>query len=195
MHIGELQRQFETGVLDEQLLRNADETHCVINMTNGRTLSFRGDDCIKYADVVSGGENMTMMVNLSGGTASRILPPMMIFQNANCSYPIKGIPDNIPGVSYRTGKKGWNDAAHFSEWIKENRVCPSDPYRRKIITYVDNCGCYNMTEALRQALSEKNMQLHFFPPNTTHLCQPADSFVISKIRMRGRSDGSCTRCE
>jgi hypothetical protein len=95
-HIGELQRQFETCMLDEQLLRNADETHFVINMDNGRTLGFRGDDTIKYADVVSGGENMTTMVNLSGGTASRIFPSMMIFQNANWSYPIKGIPNNIP---------------------------------------------------------------------------------------------------
>jgi hypothetical protein len=53
-HIGELQRQFEAGMLDEQLLQNADETHFVINMDNGRALGFRGEEVIKYADVVSG---------------------------------------------------------------------------------------------------------------------------------------------
>jgi DDE superfamily endonuclease len=183
LHItGELQRQFETGTLDEQLFRNADETHFVINMDNGRTLGFRKEEVIKYADVVSGGESMTMMVYLSGGPASRILPPMMIFQNANCSYHIKGVPNNIPGVSYRTVKKGWNDTALFPEWVKEKRACPPDPYRRKVITYVDNCAGHNMTAELRHELSAKNMELSFFPPNATHLCQPADSFVISKIK-------------
>jgi DDE superfamily endonuclease len=181
-HIGKLQRHFEAGKLDEQLLRNADETHSVINMDNGRTLGFRGEEFIKYADIVYGGESMTMMVNLSGGPASRILPPMMIFQNANCSYPSKGVPDNIPGVSYRTGKKGWNKTALFPEWFKENRACPPVPYRRKVFTYVDNCRGHNISAALRHELSAKIMELRFFPPNATHLCQPADSFVIFKIK-------------
>jgi hypothetical protein len=39
-----------------------------------------------------------------------------------------------------------------------------------------------MTAALRHELSAKNMELRFLPPNATHLCQPADSFVISKIK-------------
>jgi hypothetical protein len=69
----------------------------------------RGDTEVKYADVVSGGESMTMMVTITGGTQARIVAPMMIFMNKNRSYPIQGVPDTISGASYRTGPKAWND--------------------------------------------------------------------------------------
>jgi DDE superfamily endonuclease len=47
---------------------------------------------------------------------------------------------------------------------------------------LDNCGGQNMTAALIRELSAKNVELRFLPPNATHLCQPAESFVISKIK-------------
>ena len=43
-------------------IENVDETHFIINMDNGKSLGFRGDDTIKYADVVSGGVRITMVV-------------------------------------------------------------------------------------------------------------------------------------
>ena len=45
-------------------MENIDETHFFINMDNGRTLGFRGDSNVKYADVVAEGEAMTMVVRL-----------------------------------------------------------------------------------------------------------------------------------
>ena len=50
-------------------MENVDETHFVINMDNGRSLGFRGDSTVKYADVVAGGESMTLVVRISGGAA------------------------------------------------------------------------------------------------------------------------------
>ena len=105
-HLGVLHRGFQSGVFDENLMENIDETHFVVNMDNGRTLGFRGDDAVKYAEVVSSGDSMTMVVRISGGRRAIIESPMLIFTNANGSYPIRAIPDNIPGVSYRTGPKG-----------------------------------------------------------------------------------------
>ena len=58
-----------------------DETHFVINMNNERTLRFRGDQAVKYADVVSGGEAMTMVVRITGGRRVTIKPPTIIFTN------------------------------------------------------------------------------------------------------------------
>jgi hypothetical protein len=66
-HLGVLQRDFLTCIFDENLIENIDETHFVINMDNGRTLGFRGDTIVKYADVVSGGDSMTMVVRIFGG--------------------------------------------------------------------------------------------------------------------------------
>jgi hypothetical protein len=86
-HLGELYRGFATAELDENLLENMDETHFV-NVDNWRTLGIRGDNYAKYADVVSGGETMTMMLRIKGGVSSQIAAPMMIFTNNNRSYPI-----------------------------------------------------------------------------------------------------------
>lgn len=56
IHLGELKRGFESGVLDENRIANMDETHFIINMDNKKTLARRGDENVKYADVVSGGQ-------------------------------------------------------------------------------------------------------------------------------------------
>ena len=34
---------------------------------------------------------------------------MIIFHNQGRNYPIKGVPDNVPGACYRTQPKGWMD--------------------------------------------------------------------------------------
>ena len=48
--------------------------------------------------------------------------------------------------------------------------------------YVDNCSAHNQTEALADPLEDINTELRNFPPNATHLIQPADSFLIQKIK-------------
>ena len=64
---------------------------------------------LKYADVLSGGIAMAMMVYITGGSRARIGAPVMIFQNPNRSYTINGLPDDVPGASYQSGPKEWND--------------------------------------------------------------------------------------
>ncbi|KAL2650931.1 hypothetical protein R1flu_019059 [Riccia fluitans] len=81
---------FQSGRLD-----NHDETHFIMNMDNGECLEFSGDDHIKYADIVSGGEGMMTVVCVTSGKNAKILSPFMILKNKACSYPIRGIPDKI----------------------------------------------------------------------------------------------------
>ena len=183
-HLGELHQDFASGELDENLIENMDETHFVINVDNGRTLGVRGDDDVKYADVVSGGEGMTMMVCISGGPSALIQAPMMIFTNKSRSYPImQQVPDNIPGVSYRSGPKGWNDkTVLFPQWLSEPRAYQGDPYGRLKVMYLDNCGGHNDSAALIASLHATNTRINYFPPCATDKVQPADSFVISKIK-------------
>jgi hypothetical protein len=116
-HLGVLQWGFQTGIFDENLIENIDETHFVVNVDNGRTLGFRGNTTVKYADVVSSGYSMTMVVRISRGRRSLIEAPMFIFTNGNSTYPIRGLNDNIPGVPYRTGLKGWMDQALFPKFF------------------------------------------------------------------------------
>ena len=104
-----LKRDFDSGLFDENLMENIDETHFVVNMDNGRTLGFRGDTSTNYTKVVSGRDSMTLVVRISRGRRFMIDSPMLIFTNLNNSYPIRGLDDNISGVSYRKGPKGSMD--------------------------------------------------------------------------------------
>ena len=61
-HLGVLKRGFDSCLFDKNLMENIDETHFVINIDNGRTLSFQGDTSTKYTEVVSGGDSMTLVV-------------------------------------------------------------------------------------------------------------------------------------
>jgi hypothetical protein len=106
-HLGQLAREFRAGTLDENLVENINETHCKVNLDNSKTQGFRGDNDVKYADVVSGGMGMTLMIQLTGRPHVRICNPCVIFQNAIESYPILGVPNDVPGVCYRMTKKGF----------------------------------------------------------------------------------------
>lgn len=90
-------------------------------MDNGRTLGFIGDAEIKYADFVSGGEPITMMVHLIGVKRASIQVPMLVFQNRAISYPIRGVPDEFPGVCCRSSPKGWMYSSTCKEWFKEQK--------------------------------------------------------------------------
>jgi hypothetical protein len=44
---------------------------------------------MKYVDVVSDSDSMTMVVRISSGRQSLIEAPMLIFMNGNNRYPIR----------------------------------------------------------------------------------------------------------
>ncbi|EGZ16438.1 hypothetical protein PHYSODRAFT_502225 [Phytophthora sojae] len=140
-HLGELQRGFADGSLDENAIENIDETHFVIDFDTGKTLGFSGEQQTKYADVVSGGEGMTMVVRLLGGASARPPPsPMMIFMNAEGKHPIRGVPDYTPGVCYRSSKKGWMTQRLFRNYLSERKAMRADPHDRNKTIYLDNCS-------------------------------------------------------
>lgn len=182
-HLGELKRAFECGDLNEDLIENADETHCVINLDNSKTLGFIGDNEVKYMDVVSGGDPMTIMMRVSGGVRASIQPPMIIFKNASRSYPIRGVADDVPGVCYRSSPKGWMDSKVWPEWISvQKSTASSVGYPQARTLFVDNCSSHMENDDVNFRLSKSNFVLRKLPPNTTELCQPCDMFVIEKFK-------------
>lgn len=110
-HIGQLYRDLKYGSLNEEDIFNSDETHFVIYLHRNHTLAKRGEKEIKYADVLSGGDGMTMMVTLGGGSDGTMDVPLMILKNVSRSYPIRGLSDDVPGVSYRSSPKSFMDCA------------------------------------------------------------------------------------
>lgn len=77
-------------------------------MDSKKTLEYAGSEHVKYWEVVSGGRNFIIMVRVSSGARGLILLPFVVFQNNESNHPIQGVPDDVPGISYRTEKKkGW----------------------------------------------------------------------------------------
>ena len=70
-HLGSAKRVFDSGSRQDDMVENADGTPFVFNIRNGRTVGFRGQESVKYADIVSGGEGITMMVRLTGGVRAK----------------------------------------------------------------------------------------------------------------------------
>ena len=125
---------------------------------------------------------MTLVVRISGGHRFMIEASMLIFTNPNSSYPIRGLDDNIPRVSYRIGPKGWMDQNLFANFFEEPRAFQPDLHGRTKLIWVDNCIGHNLTPRLQGVLQAKQSILRYLPPCLTHLCQPIDTFIISKIK-------------
>jgi hypothetical protein len=64
----------------------------------------------------------------------------------------------------------------------EPRAFQPDLHRRTKVVWIDNCSSYRITPRLTTVLTEKQTILKFMPPCCTHLCQPTDIFIISKIK-------------
>ena len=58
----------------------------------------------------------------------------------------------------------------------------SDFYNCTKTIWVDNCTIHNIIPRLAMILAKKITTLKYLPPCATHLCQPADTFIISKIK-------------
>ena len=182
-HLRVMKRAFESKSLDENLIENIDETHFVIKMSNGRTVGFSEDKHARVTDVVSGGEGMTMMVGITGGPNPVIAPPFMILKNKDRSYPLRTCQDNIPGVSYRTSPKAFIDRYTFVQYLKERRAqVRIGNSEGNLIIYLDNYSGHGDSSTLPAALPSEHAELRFFPAIATNLIQPADSFIIAKIK-------------
>lgn len=108
--------------------------------------------------------------------------PYACFSEQEQSYPIRNVPDDVPGICYRSQAKGWMDNQTFIKWLSEPRAIKKDTFHRRRFLFVDNCSGHVENEDVYQALGAINTELRKLPKNATDLVQPADSFIISKIK-------------
>ena len=181
-HLGVLLKGFSSGEFDENLIENLDKTHFVVNLDNGQTLGFWGDTIVKYIEVVPNDESMTTVLYISRGRSITIEVPMLIFSNENRIYPIRGLVNDILGVSYRIGPKGWMDQIIFPEYFLEPRTYQGNLHQCMKIIWLDNCSGHVMTPRLATIPIAKSTVFKLLPPCSIHLCQLADTFLISKIK-------------
>lgn len=145
---------------------NADETGLFFKLTPDKTLKFKGEKCV-------GGklskERITVLVaaNMSG-TEKRKLLVIGKSKNPRCFKNIKQLP-----VTYKANKSAWMTSQIFEE---EVRKWDAELKSRKILLLVDNCPAHPIISNLR------NIELAFFPANTTSILQPMDQSVIKSLK-------------
>ena len=93
----------------------------------------------------------------------------MNFQNEYRNYPIRGIPDDVPGVAYRTGPKGWMDKQVMVQYLKERRVIYPDSGGHQRMLFMDNCGGHNESPEQQSALQQLNAVIRKIP-KYQHIC-------------------------
>lgn len=172
-HLGGLKRSYDAKRWTNETMRNFDETHLLQAMERQKMLAEKGTTCVKALEVVSGSKGFSGVLVLG----EEILPSMVIFQNDLRSYPIRGIADDIDGITYRSAPKGFMDQRVMADFLRSNKIWGTN--RKKIHLWCDNYGSHEKQVNLARSV---NIELHFLPRNSTHLTQPADSFVIKAVK-------------
>ncbi|KAE9540952.1 hypothetical protein AGLY_004197 [Aphis glycines] len=145
---------------------NADETGIFYKMIPDKTLKFKGEKCV-------GGklskERITAFVaaNMSG-TEKRKIMVIGKSKNPRCFKNIKRLP-----VTYKANKSAWMTSILFEEEI---RKWDAELKGRKVLLLVDNCPAHpNLSNLM-------NIEMIFFPANTTSILQPMDQSVIKSLK-------------
>jgi len=193
-HLGEMSRAYADG-LDESTVENFDETHMILDMTDGKVLDFSGTKRVTYSQVSSGRVGFTVGLRISGGVQSRIEFPMVFFQNDDENYPINGVPDNVAGVGYMSQRKGWVNRRVFAEYFSDGRFILPLSNNRERRLYIDDCHVHNTTPALTASTHVCRTQLRRFFNNCTTLIQPADQVLIRMFKALWRKKWELKRAQ
>lgn len=186
-HLAHFKRKFTTKEYDKNCMSIMDETCLKIDMNSGKTLDFEGASHVSYVETASRSDSFALMLHATGGRGGTIEPGFIIFRNEKCSYPIRNVPADVPGISYRTGKIGWMDERIFPEMLKEKNFFRPLPGGKTRVLFLDNVRSHNFSDAIDDALAKANTKICFFPLNSTHLTQPCDAFVIAVFKQCWRA--------
>lgn len=181
-HLGKLKSRFAYGIYEQDLIFNLDETHFIIDFNNLKALGFSGECVVSYNELASVTEGFTLALLLRGGSEARIESGIAIFKNTNCSYPIRGVQDNVQNVCYRSGPKAWMDKRVFLELLKEKKCISKDVLERMQSVFTDNANSHKITAELENALWDIETEIEYLPINSTHKTQALDLLIFSQVK-------------
>lgn len=105
----------------KNILQVVDEmTLLIFDENNRHSLGFSGTEDIKNVDVVSGGEGLTMFVQVMEGRDSRIAPPFIVFQKKDQNYPIHIVPGNKENVGVSNMSKEMDELYYIAIMVYGN---------------------------------------------------------------------------
>lgn len=157
---------------DEKDVANCDETALFYRAIPQKSISFKGDSC-------AGGKMSKdrLSVLLCAFADGKVEKPLVIGKSAKPRC-FKNVDLNLLPVHWESNKKAWMTGKIMEKWLLQfnHRMKQQN---RKILLFMDNA-----TSHTHMQLS--NIQLAFFPPNTTSVLQPLDQGVIYMVKMHYR---------
>lgn len=158
---------------NEEQIWNADESGVYIRALPDSTLTFK-NDTRKGAKTQK--ERITVLFACSATGEKRKMLVIGKSLNPRC---FNGINKTTLPVTYEANTSAWMTGDLFrkwlSEWDKELRG-----QNKHILLLVDNCSAHP------QNVNLTNIELAFFPPNTTAILQPCDQGVIRAVKAHYR---------
>lgn len=137
---------------------------------------------MSLADVISGGQGITVTLRVSEGARGKTMPIFTIFKNKDSNYPIADILDDVNGKSYCTVPCGWMDRRVFLEMLSERRIIAALLFRRTRVIFVDNEKVDMQTPEQLKELSLINKIIQNVPFNATNLVHPLEEFPIHCLK-------------
>lgn len=141
-------------------------------MLPDKTFKFKGE---KLSGSKVFKERITVLVaaNMTGSIKRKLLV-IGKSRSPRCFKNVKSLP-----VNYVAQKKAWMTSELFTTWLREwdqelKRL------KKKILLLVDNCPAHP------NVLNLSNINLCFFPANTTSVLQPLDQGVIKSLKVHFR---------
>lgn len=150
---------------------NSDETHFIINTDDGKTFDIKGTNKIKYHDVASGGQGMTLMVKLRGRPNARIETPMLIFTNANSSYPISRGRIQCSWSNISVWAIRMDGSPRFLWMATRKQVYEKRPVRQKASDFLDSAAGHKALDSIpdletrqrvQDVVKSKRVEIRFF---------------------------------
>lgn len=136
-HLGNIKRDFESGKIHASEQCNADETHLLVGVKTKKILCYRGATRVKYQQVVSGSEGMTVVITIKGGDSSATVSvPMVIFPNDAYNYPLVGV--RTTSLCYRTQPQAFMDGKIMREYYLDRRTWGKDITGKHRDLWMDN---------------------------------------------------------
>ncbi|XP_066268105.1 tigger transposable element-derived protein 4-like [Branchiostoma lanceolatum] len=151
---------------------NMDESGLFYRTTTKRTLSVQGEQC-------TGGKQAKdrVTIMLCASMTGEKLKPLIIGKSARprCfkHVNVRSLP-----VTYRNNKTAWMTSDLFLEWL-QTLDRKMGQQNRRILLFADNAPSHPDIELV-------NVELKFFPPNTTSKLQPMDQGIIQTVKLKYR---------
>jgi hypothetical protein len=165
---------------------NFDETNMTDDPGRSKVITRRGS---KRAERVMDSSKSSTSVMFAGSASGTLLAPYVVYKSEHLYDSwMEGGPK---GCRFNRSKSGWFDGKIFEDWFFTialpffRKADPSNENLPKVLLG-DNLASHLSLKVI-EACEENSIRFVFFPPNSTHLCQPLDVSFFGPLKRSWRS--------